>query len=828
MRRVEHRCFLPSPGRADYNYLVLSRGRIAALAVLLGGCLSPTEPGTLQVLVRGAVYPRPRCTAGPAAMGTLYPRGEPVQGARVTLEPGGLAGTTDSDGRLQLVDVPEGRYTLRVSASTFGSPEAETVMIVAGKSSTLAINLDPCVFGGGGFRNVGFDKKVTLTAATFCGDDWEGASFTWTQVEGPDVRASVTSWNGQQLTFTTRKLEDVRPLPDAPQILSFSPDQAGQYVFQVIGRSKAGLVSKDYVLVTSTNVASGMNSVAPYNTFYFVGDKKGPWDWTIAQWPEGWTRALEGEKTRTPSVRLLPGGAVTAQQTVAIVNQVDGTTFALVVGNWDMVNRDCGRSGCHPPLQRSWEGTRHANTWRRLVDGELLSARSPNAAESCATCHSQGHDPGAPNGGYDDLAAIYGVAVPKERKKGSYARLPTPVQELSNVYCLSCHGPARVDPPVAEQPGRFAEGICAQCHDRLPEQDLVAQWRTSRMARTIRGELNGPESRDECATCHTAQGFYYENFALGRPPNPNVLVMNCCENLAPITCQTCHSPMYARNKAQLFAYDTVTSDSGLELQRVGSGAICVRCHNTGHDVSQPGVLVNRLAPHSPQADLSYGRGGYLIGPTDYPIPSGATCSSTAGDGCATCHMDEGPAYGEADHRKVGDHTFHMVSSEGVENTGPCQICHTGRTSFDPRARHDYDGSTKVESVRKEVDGLMALLKQRLETSIASRGYRGCAPQSSAGVFFKRGFAQRLVVVDAQGFDLGDCDRNGVIEREESPFLFPDADVLLHKAAYNYLFVQTDKSRGLHNLPYVVSLLQRSIHAVSGGKNLPDWDLFQKP
>jgi hypothetical protein len=286
--------------------------------------------------------------------------------------------------------------------------------------------------------------------------------------------------------------------------------------------------------------------------------------------------------------------------------------------------------------------------------------------------------------------------------------------------------------------------------------------------------------------------------------------------------------MYARNKAQTFAYDEVTTDSGLDLDSVGSGAICVHCHNTEHDVRDPKTLSQRLAPHSPQADLSYGNAGYLLGPDDYPTPSGAACSRTAGDGCATCHMHEGPGPDDPDYRKVGDHTFHMVSTEGRDNTRPCQVCHQGRQSFDPRARHDYDGNTKVESVREEVDGLIVVLEQRLAAAIAQRGYSGCDPATSAGAFVKRGFAQKVVVVDKLGFDLGDCDRNGIIEREERAYLFPEADLLLHKAAYNYLLVKADKSRGLHNLPYVVSLLQGTIHAVTKGINLPPWVLYRPP
>jgi hypothetical protein len=285
--------------------------------------------------------------------------------------------------------------------------------------------------------------------------------------------------------------------------------------------------------------------------------------------------------------------------------------------------------------------------------------------------------------------------------------------------------------------------------------------------------------------------------------------------------------MYAKNKAQIFRYGAVETDSGLKLKGIGAGALCAMCHNTDHDASQAATLTKRLAPHSPQADLSYGRGGYVLTAKGYPTPAGAACSKDAGEGCANCHMHKGPAYGKPGHRQVGDHTFHMVSAGGVDNVLPCQGCHKTMESFDPLARGDYDGSGEMEGVREEVDGLLALLKRRLSDAIVRRGYTGCDASSSRGRWIKSGYRLKVVVTDELGFDLGDCDRSGSIERAEKPFVFPAGDLLLHKAAYNYLFITADKSRGLHNVPYAVILLQRTLVALTGGgKGLPRWDVFR--
>jgi hypothetical protein len=142
--------------------------------------------------------------------------------------------------------------------------------------------------------------------------------------------------------------------------------------------------------------------------------------------------------------------------------------------------------------------------------------------------------------------------------------------------------------------------------------------------------------------------------------------------------------------------------------------------------------------------------------------------------------------------------------------------------FNDKAKADYDGDGLIEGVQDEVDGLLVLLRDRLQRAVAAREWRGCRRQPGHGLQVDERL--KIVVVDAAGKDLGDCDENGVIEREERPFTLPDDAIELHKAAYNYFLVQKDASRGLHNLPYALKLLQRTIYAVSGGQDLPPWTI----
>jgi hypothetical protein len=66
----------------------------------------------------------------------------------------------------------------------------------------------------------------------------------------------------------------------------------------------------------------------------------------------------------------------------------------------------------------------------------------------------------------------------------------------------------------------------------------------------------------------------------------------------------------------------------------------------------------------------------------------------------------------------------------------------------------------------------------------------------------------------------------VTEEKETAAVFPQANTLYHQAAYNYLLIKNDKSVGLHNYPYTVALLQRTLYALSQGQDLPAWQLFQ--
>jgi hypothetical protein len=164
------------------------------------------------------------------------------------------------------------------------------------------------------------------------------------------------------------------------------------------------------------------------------------------------------------------------------------------------------------------------------------------------------------------------------------------------------------------------------------------------------------------------------------------------------------------------------------------------------------------------------------------IPSSAHLYAVE-DTCVTCHLQETASDSPA-RFKAGGHTFKVNydagtpedHSDDINMIGACIKCHGPMDSFDI-ARSDFDGDGIIEGVQTEVDGLLHDLAMLLP------------PINEPTV---------EVAADYSPNEL--------------------------KAAFNYLFVEEDGSRGVHNTSYAVGLLRASINALSGvGPNPGDLD-----
>jgi hypothetical protein len=157
------------------------------------------------------------------------------------------------------------------------------------------------------------------------------------------------------------------------------------------------------------------------------------------------------------------------------------------------------------------------------------------------------------------------------------------------------------------------------------------------------------------------------------------------------------------------------------------------------------------------------------------IPSGAH-SYTITNVCVGCHMQAvaatDPAFG-----KAGGHTFSMSYLNGtntVDKVDVCVSCHGPIQHFD-MVRKDYNGDGVIEGIQTEVQKLL----DKLNTLLPDSTYR------------------------ADGNYIADGLVNSVSAKTNWPTKFLNA-------AWNWQFVNVEGSKGIHNAPYAIGLLNASI------------------
>jgi hypothetical protein len=472
---------------------------------------------------------------------------------------------------------------------------------------------------------------------------------------------------------------------------------------------------------------------------------------------------VEGEYTLTLTVTDADGA--TAEDTWTVT----ATTFSGGLA--------C--AGCHADQTALWAETGHASLFANGIDG----IASDHYSASCIPCHTTGFNnaPEAVNGGFDDLARDTGWMFPAVQEEGNFDALvadyPT-LAPLATIGCESCHGPGGAHMGTGPIDSGVAEGTCAACHAEFPRHYFPMQWDVSG-----HGDMNSRaftypigETRTACVRCHSGLG--YMDFANGVPEEERRT------DYQPITCAVCHDPHDATNPAQLRVYDSTTLVEGLEVTGVGASATCMSCHNDEVDAVE-GVEGEEFdtGHYSTAAELMLGTGGYTWGQELPSSPHGMVVEDT----CVTCHM--APTTGSLDEpdapgrHQVGEHTFQMTSADGVENIGACTTCHADATAFDFEAGGDYDGDGAVETNEEELEGLRELLRAQLEGA-------------------------------------------GVVFLESHPYFeIPEgADVNVLGGVFNYQFTHSGGS-SVHNLDYVISLLQLSYEMVAG-EPVPGADLVE--
>jgi hypothetical protein len=467
-------------------------------------------------------------------------------------------------------------------------------------------------------------------------------------------------------------------------------------------------------------------------------------------------------------------------------------------------------------MYQSWTTTGHSMIFSNGICGYIVEGGVPFYKQSCLPCHTVGYDttPSSTNddGFYSEMLQT-GWTFPSVLSPTNWAALPAALQNLGNIQCENCHGPGGQH---GYSNGIFgntncisvtvSSGDCNQCHDDAPGHPQGTQWYASVHANPV--GISGAKDW-ECVGCHTSDGF------IGRMSNfgsTNAYATNTV--FSAIACQACHEPhgqsMPTNNPHLIRIMGAVTMPDGTVITNAGEGALCLQCHK-----NEGGSATNQLVKYpqgqytwyggstfgasmSPQGDMIEGINANTYGQT---IPSSAHCYSVS-NLCVGCHMQT-LATTDPGFLLAGGHTFNMsytVITNGVTNTvnkvDVCVPCHGPISSFNFLCE-DFEGIGVIEGPQTAVQNLL----NKLSTLLPNSTYQANSNNYVADGLVKTG---RLTVQTN----------------------WPQKFLM---AAYNWEFVNSDGSKGVHNTPYAVGLLKASIGNLTGDANkdgLPDsWQSY---
>ncbi len=262
---------------------------------------------------------------------------------------------------------------------------------------------------------------------------------------------------------------------------------------------------------------------------------------------------------------------------------------------------------------------------------------------------------------------------------------------------------------------------------------------------------------EDCVRCHDGGAFAQavtnpREIKRPTPFGPWVVATDC---------RACHTGQGER----LLQSQEVTIPSSTQTIRAGKGALCMKCHN---ERRPPDIKdATRAYPH-------YGAEGAVLAATGGMRLAGFNLLTTRrhqtiANACVYCHMSKS---GGASH-------------DFKPETRTCTRCHKGLTNIETyRARADYDGNGRREAFVQEVDGLMSAVAS---ATLARSGDTTFTP-FQGDIVFKSG------------------------NTTTPPSRIDDISYL---GAYNVVLIRHDKSEGIHNPAFTVTLLQETYRTVTG-------------
>jgi len=396
---------------------------------------------------------------------------------------------------------------------------------------------------------------------------------------------------------------------------------------------------------------------------------------------------------------------------------------------------------CHPDKVEEWAKTGHATIFTDNIDNLRTPDVPTHYSETCVVCHTTGWYKGYTGmGGFTDVMSKTKWVMPtfaEIDKGGNFAKMPKDLQNMANIQCEVCHGPAGEHVAGNGRPQvSMDNGVCDTCHNGSSHHDKGLQLKNSAHSDATAAAWNTPTgpAEQQCVRCHSGAG--YVTF-LDDPTNPAAWD----NSMQTVGCSTCHDPHSNANPWQLRVVSKPVALPFEITKDVGLSATCFECHNSRTD---PAKAVNGSFPHyssaaellSDTGGVTYGKTapnsphGMMVGAAPIPNPAAAddpeaakflfsATDDTKGNipgPCVVCHQWPGITdKADPNYEKVGGHSFSTTSPDGkFDYTAACKSCHGDQKTFDFTAKADYDGNGKVEGVQDEVKGLLNVLWGALE------------------------------------------------------------------------------------------------------------------
>jgi hypothetical protein len=376
---------------------------------------------------------------------------------------------------------------------------------------------------------------------------------------------------------------------------------------------------------------------------------------------------------------------------------------------------------------------------------------------------------------------------------------------VAGFVLASCEGPQGT-------PGKDASENCIQCHNANVVEAKAIEFEHSLHSS---GEAFEEGTRNNCAPCHSHQGFNYvvknntpatfiaDPQNAGKFLNSYMVDATTMALPGPIGCSTCHSSLHSTYTQDDFLPLTTTAAVPLTMWggsktvnfTKASGNLCAKCHqprpvtNSAGNVIDYSLLVSAPTSNYTLSSVSYRTGVHYgtaaamaagTGGIEFGTGYSNTTQHTQGASCASCHM-------ATPSLLSGGHSFTAAGNfAGCNTTG----CHTSMTA----------SSSSFTGAQADITAKLATLATKINAIGAGHDILQKDPADNK-------YHGYIDIYDASSNPTGwwKNPANGTPA-------FPTLTNAQFGAIINYQLVFRDGSKGVHNYAYIKKLLENTIAA----------------